>query len=154
MTSCPRPEFVSCQNDSDCARLVRGATDPTEATCQGGYCEHACMEQYRQGALPALGGDLLSPWCGATNNGVPWGSVCVKDSAWRRGEIPVQCALPYEGYVCPPGWEKALWNDGEASKMIDCNGAVRHCYGDDTPCCQNGSPLCGGCGSDWPVWRP
>jgi len=144
MTSCPRPEFMRCASDADCKGLVKGAVDPNEATCQGGFCEHACMEQYREGALPALGG-LLTPWCGATNNGVPWGSVCVKNSAWQHGEIPVQCTLPYEGYTCPPGWAKALWNDGEASKMIDCDGTVRHCYGYQAPCCQNGSPLCGGC---------
>ena len=150
MTSCPRPKSKSCQKDGDCMGLVQNTIDPNEATCQNGYCEHVCMNQYRgPSALAAFGSDMLGAWCGATNNGVPWGSVCVKNSDWQKGEIPIQCVLPFEGYVCPPGWSKALWNDGEASKMAACGISkenVINCYGvDDAPCCQGDVAKCGGC---------
>lgn len=156
---------MKCSTDQDCAGLVRNTTDPSAAKCASGFCEHGCMEQYRgAGALPALAQTGLENWCGGSNNGVPWGSVCVKDGEWRPGEVPVQCALPCEAYQCPWGWGKALWNNGEAAPAITCqwksqDGAWKEskitCYGEGAaPCCQKSrdargnevqTAQCGGC---------
>ena len=158
MTSCPRPKSVSCQKDEDCSAFVKNTTDSSQALCIDNYCEHACMLQY-DGALPSYGKEVWENWCGATNDGVPWGSVCVNNKPFEKDVVPIQCALPSQNYVCPQGWTKALWNNGEASKMILCQSGEGqeikessvNCFEkDDIPCCSkssDGAPLakCGNC---------
>jgi hypothetical protein len=154
MTSCLPPYSHPCSDTNDCrfALIAENTTDSGPPICKDHFCYHPCMEQYTEGALPSYGNEHFGKWCGATNNGVPWGSVCVADLPLQEGEVPIQCALPSESYVCPEGWSKALWNNGRVSITQVCNGGTPEetriaCFGqNDRPCCTSQSEAkCGNC---------